>query len=315
MTPEPEVQPSEDIVRKIQKLLSLATGGNNSQEEAASAMSMAQRMLARYNLDYYTVQAAQVEEKRERVQADYGAMYKFQRDLWACISEVNFCWHWVSKVSGKNRRGYHVYANRHMLLGRESNVLSVKLMGAYLCDTLERILPYPNQERLSRSALSWRAGAAERLVERLRDQYAESQKRPDAVAAGSTALTLFDVAQREKAANYDARWGVGAWQKKLAASAEWEAGAADRADEAREWLEYLQKETPEQKQQRERLEEKERIRDARRSERQHRTWDNENRRESRKTDWSAREAGRRTADSISLCRQVEPGTRQKALVS
>jgi hypothetical protein len=33
-------QPNETIIRRIQKLLSLATGGNNSQEEAAAAIAI-----------------------------------------------------------------------------------------------------------------------------------------------------------------------------------------------------------------------------------------------------------------------------------
>lgn len=322
-------QPNEDIVRKIQKMLSLATGGNNSEQEAAAAMAMAQKMLARYNLDYHTVQAAQVaggtnvvEEKREKNQMEYGAMYQWQRDLWACIAEVNFCWHWVGSVYGPSRHkaSLMVRSKKHMVLGRQTNVLSVRLMGEYLCDTLERVLPYPNRERLSRSALSWRSGAADRLMERLREQYRQSQNQP-AADGPTTALTLVDVAKREEAANYDARWGVGSWAAKLADDAEWEAGkeeraaeaAKRRADEEREWLEYLQKETPDQKKQRERLEEKEYIKAARQRGRERQRWANEQYREARKTDHSAYAAGVRTAENISLNRQVESGAKQQAL--
>lgn len=316
-------QPSEGIVRRIQKLLSLAKSGNNSQEEAASAMAMAQKMLARYNLDYHTVQAGAgsfAEERREKTQMAYSATYKWQRDLWNCVAEVNFCWHWTTKQRGLNRFKANVYAERHMLIGRESNLLSVRLMGEYLCDTMERILPYPNNERHSRSAHSWKEGLAHRLIERLREQYEKSQKRPKAAGA-STALTLFDVAAREHAANYDARHGKGAWERKEKADAEWEAGAAERAAQAaeeaakeeREWLDYLQKETPDQKKKREREEEKDRLRAARASERLVRRWRNEDIREARKTDRSAYHAGCRAGDGINLSRQVSPGTSQKNL--
>jgi len=71
-------------------------------------------------------------------------MYRWQRDLWEAIAEANFCWHWVveKRVPHRRKKDKLVTAKRHMLLGRESNVLAVRLMGEYLCGTLRYAITY-----------------------------------------------------------------------------------------------------------------------------------------------------------------------------
>lgn len=213
-------QPDESVIRKIQKLLSLATGGNNSEEESTTAMAMAQKMLARYNLDYHTVQAAQVaggtnapEEPRAKTLVEKrSAQYKWQRELWKSIAEANFCWHWVAnkQVTSNFNKNLQIIGKRHMLLGRESNLIAVRMMGDYLCDTIERLVPYPRNERLSRSAISWRSGCADRIIERIREQAESSRKIKGSKGSVKTsALSLRDVAQLEHEGNYDARHGKG----------------------------------------------------------------------------------------------------------
>jgi hypothetical protein len=325
-----ESPPNETIIRRIQKLLSLATGDNNSEEEAAAAMAMAQKMLAAYNLDFHTVQAAQVaggasviEEKREKTLVDTSsAMYKWQRELWKAVAESNFCWHWVTQVWMTNPRNKkRVYVKRHMLLGSESNVLGVRLMAEYLIATIARLNPYNTQrERMSRSAMSWRAGCADRLAERIREQAAQSVKKSTA-PADSTALTLRNVADREYAANYDARYGKGAWADKQKDDAEWEAGAEQRRKEQiekqakaqQEWIAYLLKESPQQKKQREREEEKERLKEERANLRYRRSYWNERARESSKIDRSAYEAGSKAGSNINISRQAGAGKAQEEL--
>lgn len=329
-------QPSEGIVRKIQNLLSLAARAEGNEEEASAAMAMAQKLLAKYNLDYYQVQQAQVaggtnvvEEKREKTLIGYSAMYRWQRELWKAIAEANFCWHWVveRRVPHRRKKDKMVTAKRHMLLGRESNVMAVRLMGEYLCDTLERILPYPNAERLSRSAISWREGCADRLAERITEQArkARQQATGNTTEENSAALVMKSMAEKEYAANYDAKYGKGAHARQL----EWEAGAAERnakweaeqrarqEKEEAEWLEYLQTETPEQKKKRERLEEKQRIAEESRREREGARWRNrywkEQEKEARRLDHSAYSAGHKAGDSVNLSKQAASGQPTKEL--
>lgn len=318
----------EQVIRKIQKLLAL--GQSSNEAEANLAMARAQELLAKHNLEFEMVKDANVaggtnapEEKREKTRINRSAAYAWQRELWRAICEANFCWYTVVECyDGKretNRTTSQKPVKRHMIIGRESNVIAVKIMGEYLEDTIERILPYPNNERLSRSAHSWKAGCAERLAERIIEQ-AEARKRAsEAPGAESGALVLRSVYEREYQANYDVRYGKGAWAQKLLSDAEWEANREAREKEAqerreraeREWLEYLQSETPEQKKAREREEAKERLKEARAQERRYRSWENERRKESRKVDWSARESGAKAGNKISLNTQVGAGSPRK----
>ena len=124
--------------------------------------------------------------------------------------------------------------------------------------------------------------------------------------------------QREYAANYDVRYGAGAYAQKLLSDAEWEAGReareakarADAEQAEREWLEYLKTETPEQKRAREKEETKQRIRDEKASARRVNSYWNQRYREASKIDGEAYRAGQRAANDINLSTQVANGSRK-----
>lgn len=219
----------ESIVRKIQKLFSLAQSSNEA--EANLAMARAQELLAQYNLEAAVVRGTHVTggtvaaepEKREKTKIPYSAFYKYQQLLWRTLAEANFCWYWVADTTeAYNKRVsygteiHHRKVKRHMLLGTEANVMVVRLMGEYLEDTMERLLPYPNSERLSKSAISWKTGCANRLVQRIQQLAAERREAMmSQPASNETGIALRDVIQKEYEANYDAAYGEGAYAKTL----------------------------------------------------------------------------------------------------
>lgn len=318
------------IIARIQKLLSLANSPNEA--EAALAMARAQELLAKHNLDFALVQDTYVaggtkdapEEKREKTKVtNRSAKYHWQRELWATLCESNFCWHWIVDIFAVNCTHGHqsrVRVKRHMILGRESNVIAVRLMGEYLEDTMERMLPYANSERHSRSAISWKRGVAHRLIERLIAEAERRKKESDKNAAGTTAVALRSVYDREHEMNHDAIYGKGHYRQKQIQDAEWEAGQEERerrAEEARvvaekKWLEYLKNESPEQKKEREREEAKELRREERNwNRRSARSWGRERRDESANIDASAYSAGKEAGAKINLSAQVGKGTAAK----
>jgi Protein of unknown function (DUF2786) len=324
----------ESIVRKIQKLFSLAQSSNEA--EANLSMATAQSLLAQYNLEAAVVRGTHVAggtvapepEKRERTKIPYSAFYNYQRKLWKTLAEANFCWYWISDTyEAYNKRvsygviEQHRKVKRHMLLGTESNVTVVKMMGEYLEDTMERLLPYPNSERLSRSAISWKRGCADRLVERIQTAFYERQKSTMTQAGTGTEIALRDVIQHEYEMNYDAAYGNGAYARKLIDDEQWKAGHEKRKEEAkaneekaqREWLEYLQNESPVEKRKREKKEEQERIKQEKRQERADRSWSAERRRESKKIDSEAYYSGARVGKEISLDGQLGQGKEQEKL--
>lgn len=232
--------PSDAIVRKIQLLLNLASRTEGNEAEAAAAMAKAQDLLAQYNLDLATVTDKQVaggtavreaDTKRDYARLNRSAMYKWQRNLVKQIAEANYCVYWVTEVTGPSHLDpkVTVIAKRHKILGRVANTTVVMVMVDYLLDTLERLLPFPNSQRMSREANLWREGCADRLAERVRAK-AEAQRTPDYATQGeagySTALAVRDMVGKEQAGNYDAQYGAGAWARKLANDAAYEASLA-----------------------------------------------------------------------------------------
>lgn len=67
--------------------------------------------------------------------------------------------------------GRYKTTNKHIFVGRKSNVITAQLMFQYLTQTIEDLvvkeMDLTNAERLSRSAMSWKEGAGDRLCERL----------------------------------------------------------------------------------------------------------------------------------------------------
>lgn len=318
---------NDSIIRRIQKLLELANTNNNDQEaEASSAMAKVQELLAQHNLDLAIVKdtavaggVKQVEEKREKTKVNRSAMYEWQRELWRTIAEANFCFHWVSNErTGKlSRNGDPVYIKRHTVLGRESNVIAVQMMGEYLCDTIERVLPYANVDRLSRSAISWRKGCAERLMARIQET-TEAMKQTVADAPAG-ALVLADVFERERAGNYDAQYGEGAWAKRQARYAEWDRESAERqqeeaqraAAEQQAWNEMLASETDEQRTKREAKETKAKAAQQAKDDKENARYYRRQRKESSKVDWSAFRSGKAAGDEINLSKQVKETTTKR----
>lgn len=318
----------ETAIRRIQKLMSL--GQSQNQAEAELAMAMAQELLAKYNLAAAMIQdkivpggvASAVPEKREQVRIKRSAQYKWQQKLWRAIAEANFCFYSVTEVfegkrgtSRENTNQSKVPVKRHLVLGRESNVIAVRMMGEYLEDTMERILPYPNHERLSRAANSWKSGCVDSLCTRIMEQAEQRKAASDAARAAdgnTTALVLRDVYTAEYAANYNVRYGEGAWEQMQIDDAKWRADqskreqqAAERREKAeKDWLIFLQNESPADKAKREKKEAKERIKNEKRWERSSRTWENERRREARKIDHNAYYDGRVKGREIGIDSQV-----------
>lgn len=334
---------SDNVVRKIQLLLQLAERAKGNETEAARAMAKAQELLAKYNLDLSTVQDKVVEggtnspdaalAKRDYAKVSRSAMYAWQRKLVRAIAEANYCRHWVETVweekyipPSKRKFGtedevkQEIKVKRHKLLGRTANTMTVLLMVDYLMDTIERLLPYPQAERLSRSANSWREGCSDRLIERI-EAKAVAMKTADYATQGeasySTALALTNVVKAEEAGNYDFLYGEGAWVRRIAADAAYEANAEDRRLRAEErerkelaaLEEQLRLETPAQKASRLKKE-------ARADAANERYWQREDRRaerDSARRDRSAYAAGSRTAENIGLETQIGAGKKTAAL--
>lgn len=74
--------------------------------------------------------------------------------------------------------GRYQTTHTNIFVGRKNNVITAQLMYQYLTETIEDLVPVTdNTQRLSRSAMSWKEGCADRLCERL------AQRREDLINA------------------------------------------------------------------------------------------------------------------------------------
>lgn len=238
--------PTEAVVARVRKLLAMASHKTSNEAEAASALSKAQALLAAHNLDMATVEQGGGSGKREDARVR-GGFYVYERELWQAVAGLNFCLYftttqWVPVKSSSYRRKRQF---SHRVVGSQVNARTTVAMAEYLQATIERLcrerlatrhgagttLGDLNSQFFSSWAVAFREGVADRVVEKLRDRRrtdverreAEAKRRAAmAGASTSTALTIADVAQRERDLNVDHVYGEGT-------SAGW---AADRAAQA-----------------------------------------------------------------------------------
>lgn len=319
--PTQELSPETlEAVEKIKKLLNLAAK-NPSKEEAASAASKAQELLAKYNLDVATVGEISPEAgKREQAAVD-GGFYAYQRRLWGAVAGLNFCLHWNQQYWTTGKRytagvGSEIVTKkvlkyRHALIGRVVNVRSTMAMASYLSQAVERItqehLKVDAISRVSGYAVNFREGAVATIVEKLEERRAvaldeDERRRRDyerAMAAGastSTAVTLAGLAKTERDANLDFKHGEGFSARVAAHRAQ---AARERAEEEKRYAEWAAA-NPEEVRERE---EEQRRREAKNASRRRGRWSAGS--SGKSVDWGAYRAGRDAGRAIGLDPQAE----------
>jgi hypothetical protein len=313
-------------IDKVQKLMALAAG-NANEHEAAVATERANFILAQLNLSMDDLAATDAQAGKAARGKDklVGGFYQHERDMWKAIAELNFCWYECVKVHydfEKAKKEGRKYAHHHSLIGRNVNILATKLMADYLLQTLERLTreycdlerPYEKWHPRSSTAVSFRKGAAERLIEKINERRRailaeerrkeEEQRKAQAhpgAAPTATALVVSGLIKSEYEANYDFKYGEGAYARALARQNQWEEEAKQRA------LEHERKllSDPAYKARHEK-EMAEALKRARRS--RGRTY----REPQFKGDSAARYAGYERAGSVSLDSQIER-TEQKRI--
>lgn len=304
---------------KIRKLMNLAKDGGATEGEASVAMEKAREIMAANNLTMAQLEASGQGggEGSNRLKGGYKgkALYKYQQSLMATIADTNFC----AVLVDSRWNGRRYMDTGYTIVGREANVAAVVNMFDYLNASLERIVtPHleSNAQRLSRWAVSFKEGAAQRLAERLRDRHREelaeqsakarAQREAQATSSGSSAsgalvVVMEDFAQAEADANYEHRMG-------------WEPGEAAkrRAERDKRLAEHARRE----EERRANLTEEERQAEDAARERDRAKWDAKWERQ-RDRYWANKDVdayfqGREEADQIGLDSQV--GQRRTAAI-
>jgi hypothetical protein len=211
--------PSAKLIEKIKKMLALANDKRGNEAEASVAAAKAAELMEEYGLTVMAVESSGgVAEGREREAFRNDLRWHFYEPLMRAVAESCFCYLDVERLTAHKRFEF-------TLIGRQSAVVSAKVLYEYLKTTIHRL----GREAKSGGAveLLFCAGASERIVERLHDRHvnrlreqkqeverkqreaASRAQHPGAAPSTSTALvvTLEDYEQRERELNEDHRRG------------------------------------------------------------------------------------------------------------
>lgn len=308
------------ILDKVEKLMRLAAK-NPNEHEAAAASARAMELLAAYNLDASAIDIENDSGKRAEEKL-MGGFYKFERDLWQAISELNFVRYFnrmkITPMEEQVRsRHWNLRLHRqHVLIGKTVNIAGTKAMAGYLMETIERLTKEHTEKvgeaMRSQWASSFRRGVAERVVEKLNqrrwDVLDAEEKRMEEAAkkareAGcenvETALTLAGVKEREDEGNYDFIHGKGAYAKRRAERAERQQRQAEREAAAEAEYTAWAAANPELAAK----QEADRIKRARRRSNSYRGWGRSA--PAFKGDWSAYSMGRAAGKDVGIDPQTK----------
>lgn len=168
------------VVERIQKLLALAhPDGGATEAEMNLAMEKAQEIMRDNNLSMAMIDASGGKsEGRAKEETKKNALYPYQRNLMTALCDTNYCHVTVSYKAAARRSlnaKYRTFPAGYQIIGRESNVVLVRVMFDYLIKTINRLvleeLGGDHTKRMSNWAMSWCDGCSTRLVERIKAQY------------------------------------------------------------------------------------------------------------------------------------------------
>lgn len=346
LTPE-----AQAVVEKVEKLLRLAERNTNEHERAA-AVAKGMDLLAAYNLDMEAVKQNTGQGGKRIDESLKGGHLQFQRDLWRAVAKLNFCMYWSQVVPvrvkswapNKTNTGFvRVWSEKntrqHRIVGKLVNARSTKVMAEYLEQAIDRAMRERCEERneqfRGKWANSFREGAADRIIEKIRDRRAEllaeeARKAADAAAKAEADLhartregvstgreiTLAGLDQREREANLDFLYGEGWCARQAKAQAERQQRMAAYEAEVDARLAKWREENPEEARLEDELKRKRdedrRKREARNAARRERYWRDHGqynnggyRQAAYKGDLGAYYSGRDAAEKISIDLQAE----------
>jgi hypothetical protein len=205
------------LVARVRKLLNLSKDGAASENEQEIAAQHAQRLMLEHNISVATVEASHdtstiVRRKKEKQKGT--AMYAWQQNLMSAVATSNFTFVTVNQ----DWNGYRWMPKGYDLVGREENIVGTQIMFEYLRATIERLaqdyVGGDYRAKMSTEAMSFKAGCAERVpdrvIQRHRQALADQRAAAEAARAGAptgTALAVImeDYAEAERCANEDFR--------------------------------------------------------------------------------------------------------------
>lgn len=329
---------TDDQRKQLELAEKLFRTAGRSKGEAEQYTAKAMAILESLNMDMSVLEQGGTEKAKRSDAKFVSGRYHYQRDIWDAVADLHFCRCWtqynwdkdkISPYAIKTKGTAYAKANRGgwrhemRLVGRTVNVIATKNMATYIEATIERMLKDHMAETMRRDlhnsvyCISFREGMASAIItsvyKRREHLLAEEQRKAKeqadraaaAAAAGAggkaVAISLADVAEQERIANYDFMYGEGAWAKVEAERLERAAKRKAAQDEYTRWAAENPEEARKQEAERKAEEEK---REAKRR-RGGGTGSRGGTSHLKNTDWDAYTAGERVGRTVGIDPQAE----------
>jgi len=126
----------DKILSRIRKMLTLANDPGAAEGERDNALRMAHATLAKYNLALSEVKAADgtAPETEPRVQTEghKAPGHVWVRTVYHAVSKAYFCMYFTIRNPASVSNRFHYF------VGRESNAISAREVGSFLCASIQR---------------------------------------------------------------------------------------------------------------------------------------------------------------------------------
>lgn len=208
------------VLERVRKLLALAADGGATEAEAQLAAERARQIMAENGISNATIEAAGGEGEARVAGGRKGHTGKrWMREIMRALAKQSFVE--VDYDSGGMRYvdgyGYRKVAGHWELWGRESAVITVRMMHEYLVRTVDRVA----RERGTPTDETFKEAMGRRIAERIEERHDDAmaqqerearEKRaqamhPAAATGNALVVVLTDYAQQERDLNNDLRMG------------------------------------------------------------------------------------------------------------
>lgn len=190
----------DKILDKIRKVMALSNSPN--EHEAALAASMAQELLARYNIDISQVNDDNERNKKPDITRDSShkssskPQWRYLRDICA---QMYFCKYYFIKTIGNQEYSCYV--------GEPHNIEVAKLMSEYLIEAIKRLAKegrknYPMKERANYWH-SFTTAASHRLYWRIKERIEQTRKQATVASDGRNLPALNNLYEEAQRRNQD----------------------------------------------------------------------------------------------------------------
>lgn len=181
---------TERIIDRIRKMLAIANDLAATEEERDTALNMAYKTMAKYNLEMGDIKEKETTEPREAHEYQ-GFSFPFAREICYSVADLFFCFYLSSyKVNGTQQI--------HRFIGRASNVATAMVMADYIIKSIMKEGRKLYKQNTSPECRSFCLGAAHKLATRIRQmrEAAEAENR-----GSGTDIVLADYYKTELEAN------------------------------------------------------------------------------------------------------------------